>query len=222
MKTPAIVVNFKAYDVLNAQGDLAFARLCEGVAEETGVSIAVAPQTVALVAVAGAVRIPVLAQHTDPVGAGSRTGRVTPDAVKAAGAAGTLTNHSEYKVAHSDVARVVERCHRLDLETIACADDLDEVKAMAALHPTFVAIEPPELIGGAVSVTSAEPEIVAGAVDVVEAVDPDVMVLCGAGVKTRDDVDRALELGSKGVLLASGVIKAPDPRAALHDLASGL
>jgi triosephosphate isomerase len=47
-----------------------------------------------------------------------------------------------------------------------------------------------------------------------------VPVLCGAGVKTGKDVRRALELGAKGVLLASGVVKAKDPRKALQDLVS--
>jgi triosephosphate isomerase len=222
MDTPAIVVNFKAYDVLNSRGDMTFARACMEVAVETGVSIAIAPQTAALASIAEAVDIPVFAQHVDAVEPGSRTGRVTAESVKALGVLGTLLNHSERKIPREDARFVVERCQRLSMETIACADDLEEAKAMAALSPTFVAIEPPELIGGAVSVTTADPEIVERAVGVVRSVDPGVKTLCGAGVKTRDDVAKALELGTHGVLLASGVIKAEDPRAALLDLASGL
>jgi triosephosphate isomerase len=53
-------------------------------------------------------------------------------------------------------------------------------------------------------------------------VDRDVGVFCGAGVKDRRDVRKALELGTVGVLLASGVVKAKDPEKALRDLASGL
>ena len=47
-------------------------------------------------------------------------------------------------------------------------------------------------------------------------------LLVGAGVKNGEDVRLAIELGAKGVLLASGVTKASDPKAVLLDLASGL
>jgi triosephosphate isomerase len=82
----------------------------------------------------------------------------------------------------------------------------------------MIAGEPPELIGGDISVTSADPGIVKDTVSAVEAVDANIPVLCGAGVKTGEDVRAALELGAKGVLLASGVVKASDPEAVLRDL----
>ena len=47
-------------------------------------------------------------------------------------------------------------------------------------------------------------------------------VLCGAGVKNGKDVAKALELGSDGVLLASGIVKAKDKEKVIRDLASGL
>jgi triosephosphate isomerase len=71
-------------------------------------------------------------------------------------------------------------------------------------------------------VTTANPEIVSGAVQRIRAVNPNVGVLCGAGVKSRKDVAKALELGTVGVLLASGVVKAKNPEAALRDLVKGL
>ncbi|MEK6851522.1 MAG: triose-phosphate isomerase, partial [Candidatus Thermoplasmatota archaeon] len=88
--------------------------------------------------------------------------------------------------------------------------------------PDYLAVEPPELIGGNVSVTSARPEVITKAVERIRAVDPHVLVLCGAGVKSGRDVAKALELGTVGVLLASGVVKAKNPEKALRDLAKGL
>jgi triosephosphate isomerase len=79
-------------------------------------------------------------------------------------------------------------------------------------------VEPPELIGGDISVTSANPEIVSGAVKEIKTIAPRVRVLCGAGVKTAEDVRIAIELGTEGVLLASGVVKAADHKQALYDL----
>jgi len=92
--------------------------------------------------------------------------------------------------------------------------------AAAALSPDFVAIEPPELIGGDISVTEAEPDIIRGAVRKVKEINPDVKVLCGAGVKRGKDVEKAIELGSAGVLLASGVVKVDDKEGVLREMAS--
>ncbi|MGY8746344.1 MAG: triose-phosphate isomerase, partial [Candidatus Poseidoniales archaeon] len=53
-------------------------------------------------------------------------------------------------------------------------------------------------------------------------VNPNVRILCGAGVKNGQDVATAIALGAEGVLLASGVTKANDPAAVLADLVSQL
>jgi len=71
-------------------------------------------------------------------------------------------------------------------------------------------------------VTSADPGIVSATVAAVREVTDEVGILCGAGVKTGADVATAIELGTVGVLLASGVTKADNPRAALEDLVSKL
>jgi triosephosphate isomerase len=107
-------------------------------------------------------------------------------------------------------------------EVCACAADVKEAIALAALGPDFVAVEPPELIGGDVSVTSADPEIVSGTARAVRDVSASVGILCGAGVKSGSDVSKAIELGTSGVLLASGVTKSADPVASLKDLISML
>jgi len=54
---------------------------------------------------------------------------------------------------------------------------------------------------------------------VVRKVNPDVVVLCGAGISSGDDVEAALKLGTKGVLLASGVVKAKEPKKVLLEMA---
>jgi len=222
MRTPVILVNLKAYPEALGRKAVAFARMCAEVGEKTGASIAIAPAAPDLALVAHEVRIPVLAQHVDAVEAGARTGWLPPEAALAAGAAGTLLNHSERSVPLDDLEVLIPRCTKLGLEVVCCADDIAEAEAVARFFPDYVAIEPPELIGGDVSVTSAKPEVVAGAVERIRAVNPKVEVLCGAGVKSSKDVAKAIELGTVGVLLASGVVKAKDPRKVLMDLAKGL
>jgi len=57
-------------------------------------------------------------------------------------------------------------------------------------------------------------------VNLVKKISPKVKVLTGAGISTGEDVKKALELGTVGVLLASGVTKAKDPEKAIRDLVS--
>ncbi len=222
MRLPSVVVNFKVYPEVLGKRGWELAKTCAMVAEDTGASVVIAPPLSDLAHIARLVHVPVFGQHADAADAGAHTGWLPPEALLEAGAAGTLLNHSERKIPHKNVAALVPRCETLGLEVIACADDLREAEALARLHPDYIAIEPPELIGGDVSVTSARPEIVSGAVQAIHRIDADVGVLCGAGVKDRRDVRKALELGTVGVLLASGVVKAKDPEKALRDLVKGL
>lgn len=222
MRTPVIILNFKAYRESSGERGLALARICKEVADETGASIVIAPQPIDLSLMVKKVNVPVLAQHVDPVGEGSFTGHVSPSAVKVSGAIGTLINHSERQLSPDLIELTVEKCKEVGLESVVCANDIEMSKVAASFGPDYVAVEPPELIGGEISVTSASPEIVSGTVEKVKDVNPNVTVLCGAGVKNGEDVRKAIELGTEGVLLASGVVKASDPRSALLDLAGGL
>jgi triosephosphate isomerase (TIM) len=222
LELPVIVVNFKVYSEVEGQGALRLAKECERAAGEHKASFAVCPPMVELSKVASSVTIPVLSQHVDARSPGSITGHVSPQSVKAAGAVGTLINHSEHRMAMPDIVIAVRMCREQGLISIVCTDSSETSVAVAAYGPDFVAVEPPELIGGDISVTTADPQIVSRTVELVRKVDPKVKVLCGAGVKNGADVKAALSLGASGVLLASGVVKAKDVKAVLKDLVSGL
>lgn len=220
MKPPAVIVNFKVYQETEGDRALRLARICQRVSMESGVPIAVCPPHLALAPIARMLEIPVYAQSVDPLPPGAGTGFVTPSMLHSTDAKGTLVNHSEHRMPREMIERAVRMCGDLDLDVCICAEDRDEAADLASLHPRMIAVEPPGLIGGDVSVTTADPGIVSDTVDAVVAVDPDVAVYCGAGVKTGDDVRAALELGAHGVLLASGFVKAKDPEATLRDLVS--
>ena len=222
MRLPAIVLNFKTHPEILGKKGWDLAKRFASVADDTGASIVLCPPATDIAHVAKLVHLPVFSQHVDAVVAGATTGWLPPEALLEAGAAGTLINHSERKVAWEEMARSIPRCKAIGLEVVACADDIAEAETLAKLSPEYIAIEPPELIGGEVSVTTAKPEVVSRAVERIHAVNPKVTVLCGAGVKTRRDVARAIELGTSGVLLATGVVKARDPEKALRDLVKGL
>jgi len=215
---PAVIINFKVYSEIEGERSSNLAEICDNIAQETGANIMVCPPMVELSYVADMVEIPVFSQNVDPRKPGSGTGYTTPSLVKAAGAVGTLINHSEHKQPAEDVGACVNLSRDLGLITCVCADTVDIARSLASFSPDYIAVEPPELIGGDISVTTANPDIVRDTVDSVKSVDRKIKVLCGAGVKNGNDVKTAVELGAEGVLLASGVVKAADPEAVIRDL----
>ncbi len=217
--TPFILVNFKAYSESMGKKAFELAKIAEKISKETGVCIGVAPQLIDLRKIAMEVDIPVFAQHVDPFKPGAYTGYVTVEAIKDAGAIGSLINHSERKIKLSEIDEIVNRLKDLNMISVVCADTEKASAAAAALNPVMVAIEPPELIGSGIAVSKAKPEIVKDTVAIIERINSKVIVLCGAGITKGEDVSAALKLGVKGVLVASGVVKAKNQEEALLDLA---
>jgi triosephosphate isomerase len=212
-----ILVNLKAYPC----DPVAVAAAVADVAAEYDAPIAVAPQAAQIEAVTetGAAT---WAQHVSPVEHGSHTGSTLAEAAADAGAAGTLINHSERRLTLASIDASLDAAERADLDTVVCANTPRQIAAVAALGPDAVAVEPPELIGTGTPVSQADPDVVRDAVDAAADVDPSVAVYCGAGISTGEDVVAARELGADGVLLASGVAKADDPRATLESLVDPL
>jgi len=222
LKTPVIVLNVKTYTEATGNKALEIAMLMDKISKELGASMAIAVQATDISLCAKKVSIPVFAEHIDPIKPGSSTGWTLPEAVKAAGAVGTLINHSEHRLKLADVDTCIARAKELNLDQVVCSNNVSTSKAIAAFSPSFVAVEPPELIGGDISVTTADPGVVSKSVEAVKSINKNVKVLCGAGVKNGVDVAKAIELGADGVLLASGVVKAKDKESVIRDLASGL
>jgi triosephosphate isomerase len=222
LPTPLVVVNYKTYPQATGLAAVKLTEALEKAAQRAGGSVAVAPGLTELAAVCKATSLPVLAQHCDALPPGLGTGHVTVEAVQAAGAKGSLLNHAERKLGLEVLQATVQRLRATGMVSLVCAGTVEASRGAAALLPDIVAVEPPELIGGEVSVTTADPGVVSGAVRAVKDLAPGIAVLCGAGVKTGKDVRRALELGADGVLLASGVAAAKEPDKALTDLLEGL
>ena len=219
LNEPMIIVNFKTYLESSGKRAVELALKADKVSKETGVCIVVAPQLVDLAKVAEAVEIPVFAQHIDPIKPGSFTGHVLAEAVMEAGAVGTLINHSERQLKLSDIEAIIALTREKNLISCVCANNPRVSAAVAALKPDIVSIEPPELIGTGIAVSKAKPEIVTDTVNMVHHICPDITILCGAGISQIEDVSVALKLGSRGVLVASGIVKAKDPYNILHAFA---
>ena len=154
---PMVLINLKTYEQGTGKAALSLARKADAVARKTKANIVLAVQPTDLARIAGEVGIPVYAQHVDPVNPGSHTGSILPEAVKEAGARGTLINHSERNIPLESIGECVARCKELGLVTVCCADTPLKAGQIAKFLPDFIAIEPPELIGGKVSVSTAKP-----------------------------------------------------------------
>lgn len=219
MTKPLIVVNFKTYASASGATAETLAVAMEAHSNGPARMVAVVSAFDLEAVRRAAPSLEVWSQHLDPVGQGGFTGWLEPKTAMHRGAQGTIINHAEHKVEMDHVKRLLPQLPD-DFPVCGCAADLEEAKSLAEMGPPFIAVEPPELIGGDISVTTADPSIVSDTVAVVKATNPDVRVLCGAGVKNGQDVATAIKLGAEGVLLASGVTKASDVASVLNDLVS--
>jgi len=219
LQTPIIIVNFKTYLEATGRRAVELAKQAEKVSKETGAYIVVAPQFADVARVAEAVEIPVFAQHIDPIKPGSHTGQVLADAVKEAGAVGTLINHSERQMKLADIDAVVKMAAEKDLVSCVCTSNPPISAAVAYLQPDIISIEPPELIGSGVAVSKAKPEEVSKTIRLVRKVNSEALLLCGAGISHGEDVAVALKLKTQGVLVASAIVKAKDPYNILREFA---
>jgi triosephosphate isomerase len=219
---PIIIVNFKTYSQATGKKAVELAKIAEKVSLETEVCIGLAPQFVDITAVANAVPLPVFAQHIDTIKPGSFTGHVLAESVKETGAVGTLINHSERQLKLADIDATIARAREVNLTSVVCTATAALSANVAELKPDMIAVEPPELIGTGIPVAKAKPKVVTGAVKVVKQNNPEVVVLCGAGLTKGEDVTAALKLGTEGVLVASGIVKAKDPYKVLLDFAESI
>ncbi len=219
LKLPIFIVNFKTYATAIGGEAEKLAMICEKVAKDMDKSVAVSVSPTDIYRVAQKVSIPVFSERVDAEGFGSHTGKIIPEDIKVNNAVGSLVNHSEDRLRFDIIKSVTERLRSLGLVSCLCANDAVSAKALAVFLPDMIAVEPPELIGGDVSVSSAKPEVITNTVNYVKSV-ADVPVLCGAGVNSHDDVKKALELGAQGILIASAITKAKDPEEKLRELLS--
>ena len=222
MTSPLVLVNLKTYKEGMGNRAHLIANEAQRVMQESGVTIGLAPSYIDLHPLAHHFAIPVYAQHVDGCEPGANTGHITVEAIRVAGAAGSLINHSERRLTLAEIESSVRSLGAQKLISVICTNNVNTSAAAAALGPDYVAIEPPELIGSGVSVSKANPDIIRNSVAAVHAVNPKVKVLTGAGIQTGECVRIAVDLGTDGVLLASSVVKSKEPGNVLRDLVSKL
>lgn len=215
LKTPLIIVNFKTYKEATGKSVLKLAKKLEKVKGK--VTVVIAPQFADIKELSQKTKLPVLAQHIDPIDYGRHTGWILANSIKEAGAVGSLINHSEHRMKLEDIKKVVSICKKNKLVSVVCAANIRIAKEVARFNPDFVAIEPPELIATGIAVSKAKPEVVSKGIKAIHSINRKVKVLCGAGISSGKDVRRAIELGSVGVLVSSAIVKNKTPEKKLKE-----
>ena len=204
MKRP-LILNFKNYEEVSGDKAIKLAQAAHEVAAKLGVEIVVAPPQPTLALIAKSVKIPVISQHVDNKDVGPSTGFFVPEVARASGAVGSIINHSEHRIEMTSIATLVDRMRKLGMTSIVCAQEPHEVMEISAFKPDFIAIEPPALIGSGRAVSKENPEIITKSIQVAGSCSS---IICGAGITDKDDVTKAMELGSHGILVASSIVKA--------------
>lgn len=222
MNTPIVILNYKTYLESSGENASELARALKSASEESGITMVAAPQAADIYRIQDQISLPIFAQHIDPITPGGHTGSNLIETLIEAGISGSLINHSENRMKLADIDEVIQLCKQNDIESCVCTNNIATSKAIATFSPDAVAVEPPELIGTGIPVSQAQPEVVEDSVKGVKSINKKIKVLCGAGISTGDDMKAAMDLGADGVLLASGIVKAENPKEALLDLVSKL
>ncbi|MAG53082.1 MAG: triose-phosphate isomerase [Nanoarchaeota archaeon] len=152
-------------------------------------------------------------QHIDYQGKGRNTGYNLVENVKANNGKGVMLNHSEHRLSFEIISKTVKRCKQLNLEIMVFVKNINEGKKVSRLKPSYICVEPPKLVGGKVSVSTANPKLIEDSVKKING-----RILVGAGIHSKRDVEVARKLGAKGVAVSSAVTTARNPGKVLKEL----
>jgi len=215
------VINCKNYEEISGDKIKKFIKIAEQVSKKYKVKIVISPPQHLIGLVANS-SIPILAQHIDDSKIGSTTGYIIPELLKKSKVKGSLINHSEHRISSKEIEKLVVKLKELKMISIVCVKDVAEVKKYLKINPDFIAIEPPELIGSGKAISTEKPDLIQKAAKIVNDSKNKTKLLCGAGIVSGEDVAKSLELGSKGILVASGIIKAKNWNKIISEFAKAL
>ncbi|HXV65970.1 MAG TPA: triose-phosphate isomerase [Nitrosopumilaceae archaeon] len=215
------IINCKNYDEVSGEKITKLVKTAKKISQKYGIKIAVAPPQHLLSKVTS-FSLPILAQHVDDSKIGSTTGFMVPELLKKSKIRGSLINHSEHRISKKEIEQLVVRLRKLKMISVVCVKDVSEALKYAKLNPDYIAIEPPELIGSGKAVSKEKPELITRAATAVKSAKNKTKLLCGAGIVSGEDVKQALVLGSKGILVASGIVKAKNWQKIIEEFAKAM
>jgi len=209
-----VIINFKASKRGCGDNAVALAKQIDIVNNRiSDFEIAVALQPQDIYRVRRATKLKIYAQHVDPIYYGNHSGSICPEAIKDAGATGTLLNHPEKKISKKEIEATIKISKEIGLEVALFASNVIEGIQLSTYHPNYIVIEYERLIGSSLSLMETCPEIVKEAL-----LHINNQVLFGAGIKTSRDTFEIINNGGAGVIVSSVVVNSDNPVAALSTL----
>ncbi len=207
MKKPIVVINFKTYE--QGKSSIELAKKIQKVNK----NIIIVVQLTDIKEISKKTKLRVYAQHVDYKEKGRATGFVIPEAIKSAGAIGSFLNHSEHKLSFNILKKTIQRCREVKLKIAVFAPSIKQAKKIERLKPDFLIYEPPELVGGKISVSTSRPGII-------KKISKEIKMpfLVGAGIHSREDVKIAMKLGASGIAISSSITQARNPEKKLREL----
>jgi len=215
------IINCKNYEEIAGEKLTKLVKVTSKIAKKYKIKIVIAPPIHQISQIAK-FSVPVLAQHADTAETGSTTGFVVPELLKKSKVLGVIINHSEHRISPNDISQLIKRLRKLNLISVVCVKNVVEAKKYAKHNPDYIAIEPPELIGSGKAVSKQKPKLITNASRAIKQAKNSTKLLCGAGIVSGDDVKKAIELGSKGILVASGIIKAKNWNKIIDEFAKAM
>lgn len=218
IKPPFFEIGPKAY--MYGDDMVSLAKKMDEASKKYDVRIILTPQYTDIYRVAQETEnVLVFAQHMDSLEVGRGLGSVLPESVKAAGAVGVMLNHAEKPLTLAELKACIKRAEDLELYSIVCADSIAEATAIAHLNPDIIVCEPSELIGTG---QTSDDEYVQASINAVKSVNPDILVLQGAGISNGKDVYSVIRAGAEATGTTSGIMKAEDKEGMVDEMISAV
>ena len=204
---PLVVINFKTYK----QGIQAI-KLAKMI-ERIDKNIIIGVQASDIYEITKKTKLRVYAQHVDYFEPGRHTGFIIPEAVKKDKAEGSFLSHSEHKLSFPVLKKTIKECKETRLKTMVFVSSLKQAKKIEKLKPDYIIFEPPELVAGKKSVSKSKPELIKNFSKHLK-----TKFLVGAGIHSREDVKKALELGADGIAISSAITRSKNPGKKLREI----
>lgn len=217
-KSSFLIVNPKSY--LYGKESLELAKAADQTAKDMGLQVYfTCPYADIRMIKENTSHLIVCAQSMDSLIPGRGMGCVLPESLKEAGAEAVFLNHAENQKTISELYQTIRRAKELGIITIVCADSTAEAKAVASMEPDIIVAEPTELIGtGQVADDSYAVETVKE----LKEVNPNVLVVIGAGISTAEDCYHVIKLGADGTGATSGILNDPAPAERIREMAEAI
>lgn len=211
-----IFLSLKTYKEATGDSVIRLLSSVKSILQESGVPILPVAQSTDIYRIRKELGIEVWAQHMDPIDPGKNMGWISPYALKNAGAAGVVINHSEHKLDKETAKKTLDKAKEFGFKTLLIGHNVEDVVEFDSWEPDYISYERPDMIGGGVSMLTVEKDNVMKLVSKLKH-----PLIIGAGVSTGNDVKQAILLGAKGAILASAFVLSSDPETKLRELVAG-